>query len=72
MNIEARIRQLESSYRAALSATVVAKAGYLALAGDPSAPAAAVRRAKVRWQQLDTRRRGIAFEMCEIEALDQA
>jgi hypothetical protein len=33
MDIEARLRQLESHYRAALSATVAAKASYLALAG---------------------------------------
>jgi hypothetical protein len=36
MDIEARLRQLESHHRAALSATVAAKANYLALAGEPS------------------------------------
>jgi len=70
MNIEARLRQLESSYRAALSATVVAKANYLALAGDPGAPAAAVKRAQVRWQQFDARKRGIAAQMGEIEDIE--
>jgi|HubBroStandDraft_2_1064218.scaffolds.fasta_scaffold726044_2 hypothetical protein len=67
MHIEARLRKLESNYRAALSATVVAKTNYLALAGDPSAPPAAVRRAKVRWQKLDAAKRGIASQMGEIE-----
>jgi hypothetical protein len=71
MNIEARLRQLESNYRAALSATVVAKANYLALAGDASALPIAVRRAKVRWQQFATRKRGIASQMGEIEELEQ-
>jgi len=44
MSIEARLRQLESNYRAALSATVVAKANYLALVHNPSALSAAVRK----------------------------
>lgn len=66
MNIEAQLRQLESNYRAALSATVVAKANYLALAGDPRTRSAA-RRAKVRWQQLDARKRGITSQMGQLE-----
>ena len=70
MNIEARLRQLESHHRAAWSATVVAKANYLALAGDPSTLPAAVRRAKVRWQQLDSRRQTIVAEMVELEELE--
>ena len=67
MNIEGRLRQLESNYRAALSATVVAKADYLALAGDPSALPAAVKRAKARWQQFDSRKQTIVAEMSELE-----
>jgi hypothetical protein len=67
MNIEGRLRQLESSYRAALSATVVAKADYLALAGDPSVLPASVKRAKARWQQLDSRKQTIVAEMSELE-----
>jgi hypothetical protein len=70
MNIEARLRQLESNYRTALSATVVAKANYLALAGDASALPAAVRRAKVRWQQLDSRKQAIVAKMSELEELE--
>jgi hypothetical protein len=70
MDIEARLRQLESEYRAALSATVVAKANYLAIAGKPSTLSAAIRRAKVRWQQLDARKRGIASQMGEIEDIE--
>jgi hypothetical protein len=70
MNIEGRLRRLESNYRAALSATVVAKADYLALAGDPSALPAAVKRAKARWQQFDSRKQTIVAEMCELEELE--
>jgi hypothetical protein len=70
MNIEVRLRQLESNYRTALSATVVAKAHYLALAGDRSALPAAVGRAKVRWQELDARKRGIASQMGDIQDIE--
>ncbi len=34
MDIEARLRKLESRYRIALSAAVAAKANYLALVGE--------------------------------------
>jgi hypothetical protein len=52
MDIEARLRQLEFSYRAALNAAVVPKTTYFALAGDLSALSAAVNRAKARWRRL--------------------
>lgn len=70
MEIEARLRQLESSYRAALSSTVAAKANYLALAGEPSARPIAIQRAKSLWQQLDSRKRTIAARMGELEELE--
>ena len=70
MDIEARLRQLESHYRAALSATVAAKASYLALAGEPSTLPAAVRRAAVRWQQLDLSKQTVVAEMGKLEELD--
>jgi hypothetical protein len=70
MDIEARLRQLESHYRDALSATVAAKANYLALAGDPSTLPAAVRRARVRWQQLDSRKPALVAEMGKLEELE--
>jgi len=70
MDIEARLRQLEFNYRAALSATVVAKTNYLALAGDPSALSAAVDRAKARWQQLVSRKQTVVAEMSELEELE--
>jgi hypothetical protein len=70
VDIEGRLRQLELHYRAALSASVAAKATYLALVGDPSALPRAVDKAKERWQQLDALKRGIAFEMAELEELE--
>jgi len=70
MDIETRLRQLESHYRAALSATVVAKANYLALAGEPSTLPAAVRRARVRWQQLDLGKQALVAEMGKLEDLE--
>jgi hypothetical protein len=70
VDIEGRLRQLERHYRAALSASVAAKASYFALVGEPSALPPAVDRAKERWQQLDTLKRGIAFEMAQLEELE--
>jgi len=70
VDIEGRLRHLEYHYRAALSASVAAKAGYLALVGERSALPSAVNRAKVRWQQLDALKRGIALEMAELEELE--
>ena len=70
MDIEGRLRQLERHYRATLSASVAAKATYLALVGEPSALPPTVDRAKERWQQLDVLKRGIAFRMAELEELE--
>jgi hypothetical protein len=61
MDIEARLRQLEFSYRAALNAAVVPKTSYFGLAGDLSALSAAVNRAKgsmaaTRYTQANRRR----------------
>ena len=71
LDIEARLRKLEFRYRAALSATVAAKANFLALAGEPSATTFAIERAKSQWQQLDARKRTIAAQMGELEELEQ-
>jgi 7-keto-8-aminopelargonate synthetase-like enzyme len=70
MDIEARLRKLESRYRGALSAAVAAKAHYLALAGEPSATPAAIERAKSRWQQLESGKKAIAARMDEVERLE--
>jgi len=70
MDIEGRLRQLERHYRATLSAAVAAKANYFALAGEPSVLPHAVERAKARWQDLDALKRGIAYEMAQLEELE--
>ena len=70
MDIEARLRKLESRYRTALSAAVAAKAHYLALAGEPSATPAAVERASALWKQLESRKRTLAAQTGGLEALD--
>jgi hypothetical protein len=71
VDIEVRLRKLEFRYRAVLSATVAAKANYLALAGEPSATTFAIERAKAHWRQLDVRKRTIAAQMGELEELEQ-
>jgi hypothetical protein len=70
MDIEVRLRRLESRYRATLSAAVAAKANYWALAGEPSASTATIERAKSRWEQLESRKRSITAQMGELEALE--
>ena len=70
MDIEVRLRRLESRYRAALGAAVAAKANYWAPAGEPSATPAAIEHAKSRWGQLETRKRSITAQMGELEALE--
>jgi hypothetical protein len=70
VDIESRLRQLECHYREALSASVAAKANYLALDGEPSTLPATLERAKERWGQLDALKRGIAYEMANLEGLE--
>jgi len=71
MDIEIRLRKLELRYRVVLSASVAAKANYLALIGEPSATLFAIDSAKNHWQQLDARKRTIAAQMGELEELEQ-
>ncbi|MGA2776839.1 MAG: hypothetical protein ABSF94_04725 [Steroidobacteraceae bacterium] len=67
MDMESRLRKLESRYRVAMNAALAAKAHYLALTGEPGATPAAIECARARWQQLDARKRGIAARMGEVE-----
>jgi hypothetical protein len=55
----------------ALSGAVAAKARYLALRGDLSSTAAAVARAKMTWQQLESRKTAIIARMVALEELEQ-
>ena len=70
MDIESRLRKLESRYRGALSAAVAAKSHYLALDGEASATPAAIARAHDQWQQLESLKKLIAQRMDEVERLE--
>jgi hypothetical protein len=67
MDIEDRLRALESRYRKALSASIGAKAHYLARLDEPNSTPAAIKRARVQWETIDGRRRELAGRMGEIE-----
>ncbi len=70
MDIESRLRKLESRYRAALSAAVAAKSHYLALTGETSATPAAIQRALAQWQTHESRKKAIVARMDEVERLE--
>jgi hypothetical protein len=70
MDIDARLRALESRYRQALSAAVAAKAHYLAMLDEPSSTASGVKRARVQWETLEARKRAVAARMGEIEDVE--
>jgi hypothetical protein len=71
MDIEARLRNLELQYRSTLSASVAAKARYLALEGEHSSTPAAVVRAKNAWENLQARKAGIVAQIHALEELEQ-
>ena len=70
MDIEDRLKRLQSLFIYALSGAVAAKARYLALRGDPSSTPAAVVRAKMMWQQLEARKTAIIARMVALEELE--
>ncbi len=70
MDIEVRLRALESRYRQALTASIAAKAHYLALLDDPSSVPASIKRARLQWEAFTIRKREIAARMGEIEELE--
>ena len=71
MDIEDRLKRLQSLFSYALSGAVAAKARYLALRGDPSSTPAAITRAKMTWQQLESRKTAIISRMVALEELEQ-
>lgn len=71
MDIEDRLKRLQSLFTYALSGAVAAKARYLALRGDRSSTPAAVARAKMTWQQLEVRKTAIIARMVAMEELEQ-
>ena len=70
MDIEDRLKRLQSLFSYALSGAVAAKARYLAVRGDPSSTPAAVARAKMTWQQLEARKTAIIARMVALEELE--
>jgi hypothetical protein len=72
MDIEQRLRKLESKYRATLGAAVASKAHYLALAGEPGSMPRAVEQAKLHWQELEARKKAVAAQMGELEMLEDS
>lgn len=71
MDIEDRLKRLQSLFSYALSGAVAAKARYLALRGDYSATPAAVARARMTWNQLEARKTAIIARMVALEELEQ-
>ena len=71
MDIEDRLKRLQSLFSYALSGAVAAKARYLALRGDLSSTPAGVARAKMTWQQLEARKTAIIAHMVALEDLEQ-
>lgn len=71
MDIEDRLKRLQSLFTYALSGAVAAKARYLALRGDLSSTPAAVARARLMWQQLEARKTAIIARMVALEELEQ-
>ena len=71
MDIEDRLKRLQSLFSFALSGAVAAKARYLALRGDLGSTPAGVARAKMTWQQLEARKTAIIAHMVALEDLEQ-
>ena len=71
MDIEDRLKRLQSLFSYALSGAVAAKARYLALRGDLSSTPAGVARAKMAWQQLEARKTAIIAHMVALEDVEQ-
>jgi hypothetical protein len=64
---ETRLSLLEKRYRTALSGAAVAKAHYLAQAGESFASSAALERAKWKWQRIDARRQQLADKLEDLQ-----
>jgi hypothetical protein len=71
VDIEDRLKRLQSLFSHALSGAVAAKARYLAVRGELSSTPAAVARAKMTWQQLEARKTAIIARMVALEELEQ-
>lgn len=71
MDIEDRLKRLQSLFTHALSNTVTAKARYLCIQGEPSSTPAAIARAKMLLQQLEARKTAIIARMVALEECEE-
>jgi hypothetical protein len=71
MDIEERLKKLQSLFTYAQSGSMTAKANYIALLREPQPKAADVVRAKLTWQQFEARKTAIIARMVELEELEQ-
>jgi hypothetical protein len=69
VDIEDRLKKLQSLFTYALSGAVAAKARYLAVRGEAGSTPAAISRARMTWQQLEARKTAIIARMVELEDL---
>jgi hypothetical protein len=69
VDIEDRLKKLQSLFTYALSGAVAAKARYLAILGDSGSTQAGIAKAKMAWQQLESRKTAIIARMVELEEL---
>jgi hypothetical protein len=71
MDLEDRLKRLQSLFTYALSGAVSAKSRYLAIAGDPASTPAAGARARLAWQQLEARKTAIIARMVALEDMEE-
>ncbi len=71
MDIEERLKRLQSLFTSAQSGSMTAKQNYLALLRERQPRAAEVVRAKLAWQQHEARKTAIIARMVELEELEQ-
>jgi hypothetical protein len=71
VDIEERLKKLQSLFTCAQSGSMTAKANYLALLRGTRPSAVELVRAKLTWQQLEARKTAIIARMVELEELEQ-
>ena len=71
MDIEDRLKELQSAFTHALSLSVSANAHYLALMGESGSTTAEIARAKITWQQFEARKNAMIARMVALEELEE-
>ncbi len=72
MDLEDRLKQLQSLYCNSASAASAAKVKYLGLLGTAYASAADIARAKFAWHQYEARKAAVIADMVELDELEAA